>query len=459
MRCNNYEVIDLGVMVPFQKVLDTAVEEGADAIGLSGLITPSLDEMVTVAREMRTRGLELPLLIGGATTSVAHTAVKIDPEYDHLIVHVSDASRSIGILSEIMKADARPALESRTKDEYKRIREARAAEAGPSKLLPIAVARSRSEKYDWKKTVCPPPSFTGTKVFDGYPLAELVDRIDWTPFFKVWEMKGRFPAILEDPVFGEETTRLFKDAQALLQRIVDDKLLNARGVIGFFPAAAVRDDVELYKDVSRSELLATLHFLRQQADKSGGRADSCLADFVAPIDAAIEDHVGMFIVTAGGGLDELVARFEADNDDYNAILAKALADRLAEAFAERMHERVRREFWGYAREEDLSNEEIISETYEGIRPAPGYPACPDHTEKRTLFDLLDGEVSTGVTLTDSFAMWPAASVSGYYFSHPASHYFGVGRIGRDQVEDYARRKSIDVAEAERWLSPNLAYRR
>jgi 5-methyltetrahydrofolate--homocysteine methyltransferase len=458
LRCNNYEVIDLGVMVPFQKILDTAEAEGADVVGLSGLITPSLDEMVTVAREMHGRGLDLPLLIGGATTSVAHTAVKIDPEYDHLVVHVSDASRSVGVLSEIMAEGKRHAVTSRWKDEYRRIRESRADSGGPSRLLPIEEARARREQFDWATTVCPAPSFSGTRVFDDYPLDELIERVDWTPFFQTWEMKGRFPQILEDATLGAEATRLYEDAQALLKRIVDEKSLSARGVVGFFPAAAVGDDVELYNDGARSEVLTTFRFLRQQADKSGGRPDNCLADFIAPRDTGVQDHIGAFIVTAGVGLDSLVARFEEDHDDYNAILAKALADRLAEAFAERMHERVRREWWGYSHDEELTNDELIREKYQGIRPAPGYPACPDHTEKRTLFDLLDGESTTGVTLTESFAMWPAASVSGYYFSHPGSHYFGVGRIGRDQVEDYARRKGVGLAEAERWLSPNLAYR-
>jgi 5-methyltetrahydrofolate--homocysteine methyltransferase len=458
LGCNNYEVVDLGVMVPFQKILDTAEAEEADAIGLSGLITPSLDEMVTVAREMQGRGLGVPLLIGGATTSVAHTAVKIDPEYDHLVVHVSDASRSVGVLGAIMNTNTREEVTTRTKDEYRRMRQSRGDTGGPSKLLPIEQARARREQFDWPQTVCAAPSFTGTRRFDDYPLSELVEWIDWTPFFQAWEMRGRYPAILEDATYGEEATRLHRDARALLERFVERKLLTARGVVGFFPAAAVGDDVELYRDGSRGDLLTTLHFLRQQADKSGGRPDNCLADFIAPKESGVSDHIGAFVVTAGVGLDPLVARFEADHDEYNAILAKALADRLAEAFAERMHQRVRSELWAYANDERLSNEDLIAEKYQGIRPAPGYPACPDHTEKRTLFDLLDGEVATGVTLTESFAMWPTASVSGYYFSHPGSHYFGVGRIGRDQVEDYARRKGIGLAEAERWLSPNLAYR-
>jgi 5-methyltetrahydrofolate--homocysteine methyltransferase len=458
LGCNNYEVVDLGVMVPFQKILDAAVDEDADVIGLSGLITPSLDEMVTVAREMQSRGLDVPLLIGGATTSVAHTAVKIDPAYDHLVVHVSDASRSVGVMSEIMNDSARTTLASSKKDEYRRMREARDSSGRPRKLLPIEEARSRREVFDWKETVCGAPTFAGTKVFHNYPLDELIGRIDWTPFFQTWEMKGRYPGILDDPKFGTEARRLMDDAQSLLGRLVEENLLAARGVVGFFPAAAAGDDVELYRDASRSDVPATLHFLRQQGDKTGARPDFCLADFVAPRDSGVDDHIGAFVVTAGVGLDKFVERLEAEHDEYNVILAKALADRLAEAFAERMHERVRGEFWGYARGESLSNSELIDEKYQGIRPAPGYPACPDHTEKRTLFDLLDAETAAGVTLTESFAMWPAASVSGYYFSHPGSHYFGVGRVGRDQVEDYARRKCIDMAEAERWLSPYLSYR-
>jgi 5-methyltetrahydrofolate--homocysteine methyltransferase len=458
LRCNNYEVVDLGVMVPFQKILDTAEAEGADAIGLSGLITPSLDEMVTVAREMQGRGLELPLLIGGATTSVAHTAVKIDPEYDHLVVHVSDASRSVGVLGDIFNEATRADAVARKKDEYHQIRASRGEGGRKSNVLPIEQARERRETFDWGQTVVPAPGYLGTRKFEDYPLDELVRCIDWTPFFQTWEMKGRYPAILEDAKYGTEATRLFEDAQNLLARIVDEKLLEASGVVGFFPAASVGDDVELYKDPSAGDVVATFHFLRQQADKSGGRADNCLADFVAPKGSGVADHIGAFVVTSGHGLDELVARFENEHDDYNAILAKALADRLAEAFAERMHQRVRTELWGYAKDENLGNDDLIAEKYRGIRPAPGYPACPDHTEKRTLFDLLDGEAATGVTLTESYAMWPAASVSGYYFSHPGSHYFGVGRIGRDQVEDYARRKGIDLAEAERWLSPNLSYR-
>jgi 5-methyltetrahydrofolate--homocysteine methyltransferase len=459
LGCNNYDVVDLGVMVPFQRILDTAVEERADIIGLSGLITPSLDEMVTVAKELARRGMDVPLLIGGATTSVAHTAVRIDPHYEHAVVHVADASRSVGVMQKLLSDDVRNEFVRTKKTDYHRIRETRAAAAAGKSLLSIEDARQRAESFDWEKTVSPPPTFVGKKVFDDYPLKELVARIDWTPFFRTWEMKGRFPGILRDETLGKEARSLHKDAETMLARMIDERILRARGVIGIYPAAAVGDDVELYTDNERRGLLTTFHFLRQQAAKTGGRPDFCLADFVAPRNSGVHDYVGAFIVTAGIGLDDFVARLERDHDDYGSILAKALADRLAEAFAERMHERVRREIWGYAKDEQLTNNELIAENYLGIRPAPGYPACPDHSEKRTLFDLLNGEQNAGVRLTESYAMWPAASVSGYYFSHPASHYFGLGKINRDQVEDYARRKGMDIGAVERWLSPNLAYER
>ncbi|MDH5269104.1 MAG: methionine synthase [Candidatus Krumholzibacteria bacterium] len=453
LRCNNYDVVDLGVMVSFQTILDTAKSENADVIGLSGLITPSLDEMVTVAREMKRQGFTTPLLIGGATTSVAHTAVKIDPEYDHGVVHVLDASRAVGVVNQLLGDDTRAPFESRTRDEYRTIRVARESSQGEARLLPLEDARGRRERLDTAQAA-PVPTFLGTRIFDDYPLAELVERIDWTPFFQTWELRGRYPAILDDEVVGEQARSLFDDARLMLNDFVREQSLKTRAVIGFFPAASRGDDVVL--DVNGTP--RTLHFLRQQAAKTDSRPNFCLADFVAPQGSATPDHVGAFIVTAGIGLDEIVARYEREHDDYRAILAKALADRLAEALAERMHERVRREFWGYAPDESLSNNDIIREGYRGIRPAPGYPACPDHTEKRTLFDLLDGERAAGVTLTESFAMWPAASVSGWYFAHPDAHYFGVGRIGKDQVEDYARRKGITLAEAERWLGPSLAYR-
>jgi 5-methyltetrahydrofolate--homocysteine methyltransferase len=457
LRCNNYDVVDLGVMVPFQTILDTAQREQADVIGLSGLITPSLDEMVTVAREMKRQGFSTPLLIGGATTSVAHTAVKIDPEYDHGVVHVLDASRAVGVVNQLLGDTTRAPFASRTREEYRSIRVARESSRDDARLLPIEDARGRRERVDYAKAA-PAPAFLGTRAFDGYPLADLVERIDWTPFFQTWELRGRYPAILNDAVVGEQARSLYEDARAMLDEFVRGHALVARAVIGLFPAASRGDDVVLFENAARKKVLRTLHFLRQQAAKTDSRPNFCLSDFVAPEGAAMADHVGAFIVTAGIGLDEIVARFEREHDDYRAILAKALADRLAEALAERMHERVRREFWGYAPGESLSNDDIIREGYRGIRPAPGYPACPDHTEKRTLFDILDGERATGVTLTESFAMWPAASVSGWYFAHPGAHYFGVGRVGKDQVEDYARRKGITLAEAERWLSPSLGYR-
>jgi 5-methyltetrahydrofolate--homocysteine methyltransferase len=457
LRCNNYEVIDLGVMVPFQTILDTARREQADVIGLSGLITPSLDEMVTVAREMNRQGFTTPLLIGGATTSIAHTAVKIDPEYDGPVVHVLDASRAVGVVNQVLGDETRAPFAARTRADYARVREAREAGGGEKQLLSIEDARARRESIDFANAA-PAPTFLGVRAFDDYPLSELIERIDWTPFFQTWELRGRFPAIFEDPALGTQARSLYDDARAMLDDFVKGGALRARGVVGLFPAAANGDDVVLYRDENRSQARATLHFLRQQASKTDTRPNFCLADFVAPAGAGVPDHVGAFIVTAGVGLDSIVAAFERDHDDYRSILAKSLADRLAEASAERMHERVRQTLWGYAPDESLTNEELIRENYRGIRPAPGYPACPDHTEKRTLFDLLDGERHTGVSLTESFAMWPASSVSGWYFAHPGAHYFGVGRIGSDQVKDYAQRKGLSRAEAERWLAPALAYR-
>ncbi len=479
LRCNNYEIIDLGVMTPFQTILDTAREEEADIIGLSGLITPSLDEMVTVAREMSRQGFQTPLLIGGATTSVAHTAVRIEPEYDNGVIHVRDASRSVTVMSNLLGDGSQQVIED-TKSRYARVREDRASRSRQTKLLSIEEARRRRERFDWLESVQPAPRFTGLRIFDNYPLEDLISRIDWTPFFLTWEMRGTYPSILDNPTYGREARTLFRDAQNLLEKMIEQRALKARAVIGFWPANAVGDDVELYspphpnllppgeKELTSTLMtngdrtLATLHFLRQQADKSGARANLpkenfCLADFVAPRESGASDHIGAFVVTAGIGSDEYAGALEAAHDDYGAIMTKALADRLAEAFAERMHERVRKEFWAYSEDEDLGNEELIRERYQGIRPAPGYPACPDHTEKATLWRLLDAEQNTGVRLTENFAMWPTASVSGLYFSHPDSHYFGVGRIGRDQVEDYARRKAMGVDEVERWLRPNLGY--
>ena len=461
LGCNNYEVIDLGVMAPFQEILDTAAEEEADVIGLSGLITPSLDEMVTVAKEMSRQEFSLPLLIGGATTSSAHTALRIDPEYPHPVVHVKDASRSVGVMGRLMNPEARDEFAVEVKADYERIRIERAARGQRTRLLTLREARQRHPEFDWTDAA-PPPSFLGTRAFQHYPLDEVVERIDWTPFFTTWEMRGRYPDILSSPVYGKEARSLLDDAEAMLRRIVDERILTANAVVGFWPAASNGDDVVLYEDEERSRALTEFHFLRQQTDRTRSRggadaANLCLADFVAPEDSGVADHMGLFVVTAGIGLQEFTDALEREHDDYGSIMAKALADRLAEALAERMHEVVRRELWGYASEERLTNDELIREKYQGIRPAPGYPACPDHTEKRLLFDLLDAECAAGVELTENFAMWPAASVSGFYFAHPDSRYFGVGRIGRDAVEDYARRKDMDVVEVERWLRPSLAY--
>jgi 5-methyltetrahydrofolate--homocysteine methyltransferase len=458
LQCNNYEVIDLGVMVPAARILETARREQVDLIGLSGLITPSLEEMSFVAGEMEREGLELPLLIGGATTSRAHTAVKIEPRYHGPTVHVLDASRAVGVVGRLVSEGLRDDFVTGLRDEYRRIREERAGRGPTTRQLSLADARANRLALDWTTVVPPTPCVLGVNVLDDYPLAELVERIDWTPFFQTWELAGHYPAILDDPKVGPAARSLFADAQALLERIVRDRLLTARGVFGLFPAASVGDDIEL-RGADRAEPIGTIHTLRQQMAKPPGRPNLALADYVAPRDSGVPDHVGAFAVTAGIGLDALVAEFQARHDDYGAILAKALADRLAEAFAERLHERVRREFWGYASAEALDNTELIREAYQGIRPAPGYPACPDHTEKRALFELLDAERGAGISLTESFAMTPGAAVSGYYFWHPDARYFGVGKIGRDQVEDYARRKGMPVEEVERWLAPNLGYER
>jgi 5-methyltetrahydrofolate--homocysteine methyltransferase len=454
LQCNNYEVIDLGVMVPAATILDTARREGVDAIGLSGLITPSLEEMALVASEMQRTGFEVPLLIGGATTSRIHTAVKIAPKYGGPVVHVLDASRAVGVAGQLLGPGTRESFAAATRSEYDAIRRERADRGEASRLASYLEAKANRLRLDWQPA--PSPAFTGPRILDNYPLEELVERIDWTPFFQTWELKGRFPAILEDAIVGESARTLYADARALLDRILHDKRLTARAVVGFWPAAAEGDDIHLHHDGHR---IATIHTLRQQMRRPEGTPNLALADYVAPADAGVPDYLGAFAVTAGIGLDALVAEFEAAQDDYNAILAKALADRLAEAFAERLHERVRREFWGYAPDEALDNDALIGEAYQGIRPAPGYPACPDHTEKATLFRLLGAERAIGLHLTESFAMWPAAAVSGWYFWRPEARYFGVGRIGRDQAEDYARRKGMDLATVERWLAPNLGYDR
>ena len=459
LQCNNYQVLDLGVMVPARKILDTARSEGVDMIGLSGLITPSLDEMVHVAEEMQRERLDLPLMIGGATTSKAHTAVKIAPAYAGAVTHVKDASRAVSVAAGLLGAGSAAVVES-LRQEYAALRQEHAGRAAPAGLLSLAEARANPIPIVWRGYAPPAPSATGIDVLTEYPLDELRAYIDWTPFFHAWEIKGSYPGVLEDPEKGEAARRLFADAEVMLDRLIAEKWLTARGIYGLFPANAVGDDVAVYQGDGRGgqgEPLARFHFLRQQQKKPAGRPNRCLADFVAPAGNGIQDYLGGFAVTAGLGLEDRVRSFEADNDDYSAILLKALADRLAEAFAERLHERVRRETWGYARDERLDNAGLIREEYRGIRPAPGYPACPEHTEKGELWRLLDVERRTGIRLTEHYAMWPAAAVSGFYFSHPESRYFGVGRIGRDQLQDYARRKGMDLAQAERWLAPSLGY--
>ncbi|TCZ88411.1 methionine synthase [Lysobacter sp. N42] len=453
LACNNFEVIDLGVMVPAQVILDRAKAENADLVGLSGLITPSLEEMSHVAREMERQGLRMPLLIGGATTSRAHTALRIDPHYRAPTVWVKDASRAVGVAQSLISMELREPFVAANEADYAEIRE-RHRNRGDGKRL-VSLQKARGQRFDggWQDYEPPAPRQPGLHVFEDYPLAELVEMIDWTPFFNTWELAGRFPAILDDAVVGAQARELYRDARAMLDRIVAERWLSAKGVLGLWPAHAEGDDVVVQAGADA----ATLHFLRQQVDKPVDRPDFCLADFIAPRDSGRQDWIGAFAVTAGLGIERHVARFEAAHDDYNAILLKALADRLAEAFAERLHQRVRREFWGYAADEALDNEALIAERYRGIRPAPGYPACPDHSEKATLFRLLDAQRHAGVELTESFAMYPAAAVSGYYFSHPRSQYFVVGRVSKEQVQDYARRKGVDVAQVERWLASNLDY--
>jgi len=455
LGCNNYEVIDLGVMVPCEKILATARERHVNIIGLSGLITPSLDEMVHVAREMAREGFAVPLLIGGATTSKAHTAVKIAPAYERPVVHVLDASRAVGVVGALMSPERQPGFAEKNRRDQEQVRHAH-KERGERTLLTLAEARLRRAPILWRAADIPKPAFTGVRVLDRLPLERIVPFIDWSPFFHTWELRGRYPKILEDPTVGAKAKELFDDAQALLNTIVSRKLLTARGVYGFFPANSVEDDIELYRDESRSKVLATVHTLRQQTPKPEGQFNQALADFIAPKSTGLPDYIGAFAVTSGIGLAAVCERFEKEHDDYNSIMAKALADRLAEAFAEYLHKQAREE-WGYGKAEALSNEDLIRERYRGIRPAPGYPACPDHTEKRILFDLLQAEKNAGITLTENFAMLPASSVSGLYFAHPDAKYFAVGKLGRDQILDYARRKNMDLVAIERWLSPNLNY--
>jgi 5-methyltetrahydrofolate--homocysteine methyltransferase len=466
-------------MVPCAKILEAARREKADIIGLSGLITPSLEEMAFVAGEMEREGFTLPLLIGGATTSKVHTAVKIEPHYSGPVVHVLDASRAVGVASALLSDGQRDSFVKETREEYREVRERRAERRRETKTQTLEQARASRAPVDWSTVVPPVPSFTGVRTYDErhFPLGDLVPRIDWTPFFQTWELAGRYPAILEDPVVGPSARSLFSDAQAMLRKIVEEKWLGVRAVVGFFPANSDgREDICIWQTDGRWKMedggsktqdprpktekpVAVIHTIRQQMVKADGRPNVALADFVAPESTGLTDWMGLFAVTTGIGVDEKVAEFAAAHDDYSAIMVKALADRLAEALAERLHERVRREYWGYAPEEHLDNTAIIREEYQGIRPAPGYPACPDHTEKKTLFDLLGATERAGIELTESFAMFPTAAVSGYFFWNPAARYFGVGKIERDQVEDYARRKGLGVKEVERWLAPILAYDR
>jgi 5-methyltetrahydrofolate--homocysteine methyltransferase len=458
LQCNNFEVVDLGVMVSCEKILEAATREGANLIGLSGLITPSLDEMVHVAKEMQRLGYKQPLLIGGATTSPAHTAVKIDPQYEGAVIYVKDASRSVGVCQQLVTKGTYDAYVANIKAENEHRREQHRNKSAKAPQLSLPQARAKKFKIDWQGYTPPVPTFLGLKVFDDYPLGELVPYIDWMPFFNAWEFTGKFPDILTDERVGEAASSLYADAKRMLDKLVAEKWLKARAVIGFFPANSVADDdIQVFSDETRHTVQLRLHNLRQQKSKPQDQAQLCLSDFIAPASTGRADYIGAFAVTAGIGIESHVARFEAEHDDYSSIMLKALADRLAEALAERLHERVRREFWAYAPQEHLDNTGLIREDYQGIRPAPGYPACPDHTEKALLWRLVDADRTAGIRLTESFAMFPTAAVSGFYFSHPKAHYFGVGKIDRDQVASYAQRKGFTVSEAERWLSPILGY--
>jgi 5-methyltetrahydrofolate--homocysteine methyltransferase len=456
LQCNNFEVIDLGVMVPTEKILQAAREKNADMIGLSGLITPSLEEMSHVAKEMQRQGFTIPLLIGGATTSRTHTAVKIEPHYKSPVVWVPDASRAVGVATALVSDEQKEGFVAATRADYEKVREAHAKKAG-QKSVALEAARANAAKVDWAAATPVRPKLLGVKALKNYPLEKLVACIDWGPFFQTWDLAGPYPAILDDAVVGEEARRVFAEAQQMLDRVVKGRWVTANAVYGLFPANSVGDDIEIYADESRSRVLMTWHNLRQQNDKGNGNPNLCLADFVAPKASGVADFVGAFAVATGAGIEAKLAEFEAQHDDFSSIMLKALADRLAEAFAEHLHQRMRTEFWGYAADEALSNAELIAEKYAGIRPAPGYPACPDHTEKGDLFRLLDAEKNAGITLTESFAMLPTAAVSGFYIGHPESKYFAVGKVERDQVIDYARRKGMDLAACERWLAPVLNY--
>ena len=458
LACNNYEVIDLGVMVPTDKILEEAKKHKVDVIGLSGLITPSLDEMVGVAEEMKKQGFEVPLLIGGATTSPAHTAVKVAPAYDFPVVHVLDASRVVNVVSSLLNPKEKVSYSEKIHAEHERIRQNYYNRQNERNLISFDKAKENRTAIDWANYEPYKPSFLGTKVFDNYPLEEIAEYIDWSPFFHTWELKGRYPMILEDPNMGEQARSLFADAQAMLKDIIANKRFRARAVVGFYPADSVGEDIQLYTDETRSEVLTTFHCLRQEMDKPSGQFNQSLVDYIAPKEFAKQDYIGGFAVTTGHGVDEFAKAYEDKTDDYNSILAKALGDRLAEAFAELMHKKMRDE-WGYGKDENLSKDDFIREKYQGIRPAAGYPASPDHTEKFTLWNLMDVAKNTGITLTENCAMWPASSVSGLYFSNPESRYFAVGKISKDQVLDYAKRKNMSVEEVEKWLEPNLEYDR
>ncbi len=456
LGCNNYDILDLGVMVAPEKIIETAKSQNVDIIGLSGLITPSLDEMVYLAKEMERQNFEVPLLIGGATTSKAHTAVKIDPQYKNAVVHVHDASRAVTVVGDLLNKRSNQKYIGDIKDDYVKVRKGFLNRSKQKEYLTLTEARKNKFKIDWNSTKISTPNFIGTHVIDNFDLSKLLDYIDWSPFFRTWELHGKYPAILTDKVVGEEATNLFADATILLQKILDEKLLKAKAVFGIFPANAVKDDIEVYADAKRTEIEATFVTLRQQLKKREGIPNIALADFIAPRETGISDYIGSFCVSTGFGTAELAAEFEKDHDDYNSILIKSLADRLAEAFAEYLHLEVRKKYWGYASSEVLSNQALIKEEYKGIRPAPGYPACPDHTEKTTIWKLLKVKETIGVELTDSLAMWPAASVSGYYFANEKAKYFGLGKITIAQVEDFAKRKKMNIEMAKKWLNPNLA---
>jgi len=459
LQCNNYEVVNMGVMVPSAQILEMARREQADMIGLSGLITPSLEEMAHVAKEMEREGFTIPLLIGGATTSRVHTAVKVAPHYSGVTVWVPDASRAVGVCSNLLSDELRANYVEEIRTEYERVRFQHKNKKGPAPMLSISQARQNALKTDWANYAPPEPGFIGVRSLRNYPLEKIIPYIDWTPFFQAWELSGRYPAILEDEIVGEAASTLFRDAQAMLKKVVEQKWLGANAVVGLFPANTVNDDIEIYADKGRTQVAMTFHNLRQQTTKPAGRPNLCLADFIAPKETGIRDTIGAFAVTAGLGIDARVRAFEEAHDDYSAIMLKALADRLAEAFAEHMHWRVRREFWGFAKEESLNNEQLVNEEYRGIRPAPGYPACPDHTEKGPLFELLKAPENASIIVTESYAMVPTAAVSGFYFSHPEADYFAVGKIGKDQVEDYSKRKGWTLEETEKWLAPALSYER